>query len=42
MVKFLLERGADPNLQDGDYGNPLQEAAIAGDLDIVKNRLARL
>jgi hypothetical protein len=36
MVRLLLEKGANPNLQDGEYGNPLQEASVAGDLELVK------
>ena len=36
MVRVLLEKGANPNLQEGAYGNPLQEASMAGDLEIVK------
>ena len=35
-TKFLLERGADPNLQHGKYGNPLQTAIKAGDYELTK------
>lgn len=36
IVKALLSKGADPNKQGGDYGNPLQAAAWFGDAEIVK------
>ncbi|KAK2759491.1 hypothetical protein FQN54_002970 [Arachnomyces sp. PD_36] len=36
LVKLLLEHGANPDLQEGRFGNPLQEAAMAGDLELVK------
>jgi ankyrin repeat protein len=36
IIKLLLEHNADVNAQGGYYGNALQEAAIAGDLEVVR------
>jgi ankyrin repeat protein len=36
IVKFLLERGANPNIQGGWYGNALQAAAYRGSIEIVQ------
>ena len=39
MVKLLLDKGADVNLQGGYYGNALQSASHKGNLEIVKSLL---
>ena len=36
MAKLLLDRGANPDIQEGSFGNPLQEASMAGDLELVQ------
>jgi hypothetical protein len=35
MTKLLLDHGANPDIQDGKFGNPLQEAARVGDLELM-------
>jgi ankyrin repeat protein len=40
-VKLLLDRGADVNIQGGEYGNALQAAAYHGSPEIVKLLLDR-
>ncbi|KAH3098783.1 hypothetical protein KXW41_005747, partial [Aspergillus fumigatus] len=36
IVKLLLDKGADVNVQGGEYGNALQAASLEGHLEIVK------
>ncbi|KAH8797997.1 ankyrin repeat-containing domain protein [Flagelloscypha sp. PMI_526] len=36
VVKFLVRKGADVNIQGGQYGSALQAAVTVGDLDMVK------
>ncbi|GKZ38746.1 hypothetical protein AbraIFM66950_011182 [Aspergillus brasiliensis] len=35
IVRYLLEKGADPNIRDEELGDPLQAAASSGNLDIM-------
>jgi ankyrin repeat protein len=39
MVNFLIDRGANPNLEGGYYGTALQAAVEGGDERIVENLL---
>lgn len=41
IVKHLLDRGADVNIQGGHYGNALQAASFRGHKQIVKRLLDR-
>ncbi|KAI0070307.1 ankyrin [Panus rudis PR-1116 ss-1] len=36
IVQVLLKKGANPNVQDGEYGTALQAASAKGHLDIVQ------
>ncbi|KAI1131123.1 ankyrin repeat-containing domain protein [Nemania abortiva] len=36
MVQFLLNEGADPNVQGGEYDNPLGAAIFRGNVEIAK------
>ncbi|XTI85698.1 ankyrin repeat-containing domain protein [Cenococcum geophilum] len=36
VVELLLQKGADPNAQSGDYGNALQAASLGGHEQVVK------
>ncbi|XP_057325129.1 putative ankyrin repeat protein RF_0381 [Microplitis mediator] len=39
LVEYLLEKGADPNINVKIYGTPLHVAVKKGNLDIIKNLL---
>lgn len=35
IAKYLLEKGADPNINDNELGDPLQAAASSGNVDMM-------
>ena len=35
IAKYLLEKGADPNIKDSELGDPLQAAASSGNVDMM-------